>query len=144
MQDLQVEALYSFQGGCTYSSYFLIAVKQLVCTVGHSAVVAPVYPPDKFCDFLYYCNVAVINDTLQGADVQTSWTVFQNKSTSYQDTKAGISFHFRYISAEQLRKASSKLTALTQNNIKHYGVLNVVTVSSKLEQEVDKLKDVFE
>ncbi|KAK8759835.1 hypothetical protein V5799_028897, partial [Amblyomma americanum] len=119
-------------------------VKQLVCTVGHSAVVAAMYPPDKFCDFLYYCEVVIKSNFLRAAKVQASWRAFQDMAPSYQRAQPGVSFDFRFIAKDKLLNAARNVSGLAQKNIKHFGVLNIITVQTRLRQYVTEMKDVFE
>ncbi|XP_077523396.1 uncharacterized protein LOC144134333 [Amblyomma americanum] len=102
------------------------------------------YPPDKFCDFLYYCEVVIKSNFLRAAKVQASWRAFQDMAPSYQRAQPGVSFDFRFIAKDKLMNAAQNVSGLAQKNIKHFGVLNIITVQTRLRQYVTEMKDVFE
>ncbi|XP_077523516.1 uncharacterized protein LOC144134482 [Amblyomma americanum] len=118
--------------------------RELVCTVGFSTVEASMYPPDRFCDYLYYTNVVIVGDSLQGAEEQTSWKMFQEQAKTYSRVELGVAFHFRYIITQKLDAARNALDTLARNNIKHYGVLNIIGRLFRLRAVVNGLEDVFE
>ncbi|XP_065292744.1 uncharacterized protein [Dermacentor albipictus] len=121
-------------------------VKEIVCTLSHSAVTESMYPPDKYCDYLYYCEVVLSEHELHGAVDDVSWALFQKKAArrTYRRVKVGVAFDYRYITARMLDGARAALAGLSQKNIKHYGLLNVVVSLGELVSTVTALKSVLE
>ncbi|KAH7942165.1 hypothetical protein HPB49_021376 [Dermacentor silvarum] len=118
--------------------------RELLCTVGDSAVTVSVYPPDKMCSYLYYTHVIIQGDNIYGAKVETSWKTFKYMSTTYRTVKAGVSFDYRYITAAKIRSATDTLAELSSVNIRHFGVLNVIMKPDDLLKKVFALKSVLQ
>ncbi|KAK8759838.1 hypothetical protein V5799_028895, partial [Amblyomma americanum] len=117
--------------------------RPLICTVGYSATAASMYPPDRYCDYLYYCNLIIKNDTVRADKNETSWQVFQNQASTYHRVRLGVSFHFGDVTVDKLREATQVIRSIAQNNIKQYGMLNVMTDAFRLIAVVHRLKDIL-
>ncbi|KAL1435019.1 hypothetical protein MTO96_001568 [Rhipicephalus appendiculatus] len=115
--------------------------RELLCTVGDSAVMDSSYPPDKICMYLYYTDVIIMSNNLHGARVNSSWERFQIKAKSYKIIKPGASFDHRYITASLIKSAAPALNALkTSGNIGNFGVLNLITTTAELPRAVQAVK----
>nr|XP_037275852.1 uncharacterized protein LOC119168558 [Rhipicephalus microplus] len=102
----------------------------LVCTLGAFAVINAMYPPDGLCDYLFYTHVIVFNKTeLVGVEVNASWTLFKKEIAARSMTAGGVSFDFKYVTAQAFDDQAMKkhLDKLASANIKNYGILNMVT-----------------
>ncbi|KAK8786562.1 hypothetical protein V5799_023658, partial [Amblyomma americanum] len=108
-------------------------VKVLVCTVGHSAVAQSMYPPDRYCDYLFYTEVVVSGQTLQASRVEASWQMFQQVARSYSRVKPGVAFDYGRTSVQSIQDASGSLASLQQNNIRHYAILNAFVRNARQE-----------
>ncbi|XP_070381311.1 uncharacterized protein [Dermacentor albipictus] len=105
---------------------------ELVCTVSGFAVFGYMYPPDGWCHYLFYWNVVVIGETIRAAEVSLSWQIFKDQTAQLKKTSGGMSFDSRYVAASSIRSAEKELEYLaTINNIKHYGVLNMLATPEK-------------
>ncbi|XP_077524241.1 uncharacterized protein LOC144135448 [Amblyomma americanum] len=103
------------------------------------------YPADRYCDYLYYCDVIIMGGRLMGVEEQTSWEQFQEQAKTYKHVKLGVAFDFRYITASKLDTARNSLNMLAQvKNINHYGVLNIIGRQWHLRQAVNDMGPVFE
>ncbi|KAH6925185.1 hypothetical protein HPB50_001491 [Hyalomma asiaticum] len=120
------------------------SVKEIVCTVSHSGVTMSVYPPDRYCDYLYYCEVVLLNRELYGAVDDVSWARFKRNARTYRRVQTGVAFDHRYITARKVDGARAAIASLIRQNIKHLGLLNVVATSGELAAIVTSLKSVFE
>ncbi|KAK8784406.1 hypothetical protein V5799_009229 [Amblyomma americanum] len=136
----QITTSTTSTGGTTSAP---LPVKPLVCTVGYSATAASMYPPDRYCDYLYYRDVVVMNNTLRAARNEASWQAFQDQTSAYRQVQLGVSFDFGQITVDKLNEAAQNLTSLSAKNVKHYGMLNVMTKSFRLREVVNRLKDIF-
>ncbi|KAL3213946.1 hypothetical protein MRX96_007345 [Rhipicephalus microplus] len=119
-------------------------VKEILCTVGHSAVMSSMYPPEGLCQYLYYTDVVIVRDQIRASLVQDSWKLFQVKARTYQYVKGGIGFDYRYITRAKIYSARRELLHLAQQNLKHYGLLNVVTKPDELNATVESMKPIIE
>lgn len=115
-----------------------------MCTVGDTAVTMSMYPPDKVCTYLYYTHVVIQGDSIRGAKVETSWESFKLAAARYRYVKMGISFDHRYITAAKITTATNPLALLSSSNIRHFGVLNVITKHLDLLNIVMPMKPVLE
>ncbi|XP_049527478.1 uncharacterized protein LOC125947145 [Dermacentor silvarum] len=102
------------------------------------------------CPYLFYCDVVAFGGTLQGVKTMISWEVFKTVIQNHTVTEGGISFDARYVNPEHLEgiKLQNELATMSQQNIKHYGILNMVTdprnlvaYVSKAKLLIDKFKD---
>ncbi|KAH8028216.1 hypothetical protein HPB51_014171 [Rhipicephalus microplus] len=85
-------------------------VKEILCTVGHSAVMSSMYPPEGLCQYLYYTDVVIVRDQIRASLVQDSWKLFQVKARTYQYVKGGIGFDYRTFNADAVIAISSVST----------------------------------
>ncbi|KAH8028218.1 hypothetical protein HPB51_014173 [Rhipicephalus microplus] len=115
-------------------------VKEILCTVGHSAVTPNMYPPEFPCDYLYYTSVVILKKEVMATEVQTSWTTFQAMAKNYTRLISGMSFDYRYFSHHQLQPAIPALNALAQARIESYGILNIVASPEDLRTAVYKMR----
>ncbi|KAL3235229.1 hypothetical protein MRX96_022518 [Rhipicephalus microplus] len=102
----------------------------LVCTLGAFSVINAMYPPDGLCNYLFYTHVIVFNKTeLAGVEVNASWTLFKKEIAARSMTAGGVSFDFKYVTAQAFDDQALKkhLDKLASANIKNYGILNMVT-----------------
>ncbi|KAL1442365.1 hypothetical protein MTO96_046448, partial [Rhipicephalus appendiculatus] len=53
------------------------------------------YPPDEYCDYLFYTNVITSNGRILAEKDPVSWDVFQKRGPKYRVMQLGISFDFR-------------------------------------------------
>ncbi|XP_077524138.1 uncharacterized protein LOC144135302 [Amblyomma americanum] len=122
------------------------SVKELVCTLGASAVMAYMMPPDGLCTYLFYTDVVVIANQLNAAETDTSWEMFQKEIQSRRKTKGGISFDIQYVTSSQFdnQGVKNQLNSLAAINMKSYGLLTLMTTVSKLTTLMAKAKDVLQ
>ncbi|XP_075527256.1 uncharacterized protein LOC142559561 [Dermacentor variabilis] len=99
-------------------------------------------PTDGLCNYIYYTSVAVVHGIMYGIEAEESWEMFKQVMKNLTKTSGGIGFDIRY-------SAPSSMNATTEqnlqyhssyNNIKHYGVLNVLHTSEKVKGLYDKAK----
>lgn len=120
--------------------------RELVCTVGADAVLGKQYPADGLCDYLYYTDVVIVNLTLYATKVQTSWAFFQKHMKTMSKTSGGIAFDVRYLTLDRFRHPNTirQLNALATNNVRHYGLLNILTQLAALKPLLDNAKALLE
>ncbi|KAH6926047.1 hypothetical protein HPB50_013453 [Hyalomma asiaticum] len=128
----------------TTTEVYTRVVKEIMCTVGHTAVMPNMYPPEGLCQYLYYTDVVIVDGEIRASLIQNSWQLFQMKATTYQTIKAGIAFDYRYISLVKIYGVRQELDRLAQQNIQNYGLLNVITKPGELNATVEALKPVIE
>nr|XP_054927936.1 uncharacterized protein LOC129380230 [Dermacentor andersoni] len=102
------------------------------------------YPPDRMCTYLYYTHVIIDGNNIYGVKVESSWLSYKYRALTYRNVKMGVSFDHRYITADKIKIAASALAKLSDNNIRHFGVLNVIGKGSDILIAVDSMKPVFE
>ncbi|KAH7973195.1 hypothetical protein HPB52_022754 [Rhipicephalus sanguineus] len=119
-----------------------ISVTELVCTVGTFAVMPAVIPPDGICTYIFYCDVISIDGALSGIETNASLKVFEDEIQKRAATEGGLSFDIRALSPEHFDnlKLREALNALSQQNVKHYGILNMVTDATHVAANVNKAK----
>lgn len=93
---------------------------------------------------MYYTHVVIQGDNIRGAKVETSWESFKQAAARYQYVKMGISFDHRYITAAKITTATNALALLSSSNIRHFGVLNMITKHTELLNIVTPMKPVLE
>ncbi|KAH7971405.1 hypothetical protein HPB49_023571 [Dermacentor silvarum] len=119
-------------------------VTELICTVSDFAVFSTMYPPDGLCHYLFYWNVVVTNATMKGVEVSISWDVFKMQMRKLRKTSGGISFDARFVTAANISSVENELEELAnQNNIKHYGVLNMLAIPTKAHHLLQQMKVVL-
>ncbi|KAL3213660.1 hypothetical protein MRX96_007679 [Rhipicephalus microplus] len=101
-------------------------VKAIICTVGEEAAVEDMYPPDKYCDYLFYMNVIISSGRIHAEKNSGSWNVFQKIVPKYKFVELGISFSSQNVTPADLHDASTNLDALRSQGLRHYGLLNVL------------------
>ncbi|KAH7972174.1 hypothetical protein HPB52_008588 [Rhipicephalus sanguineus] len=116
----------------------------MVCTVGHTAVIDAMYPPETICQYLYYTDVVVVDGKIMASLEQNSWKLFQNKARNFNELKPGVAFDHRYITPDLVADARTDLIALAAKNIQSYGLLNVVRKPTELRRIVRSMKPVVD
>ncbi|KAH7935242.1 hypothetical protein HPB52_004941 [Rhipicephalus sanguineus] len=119
-----------------------VSVKELICTVGATAIFEQMIPPDGLCDYVYYTNVVVIKGNLHAIEISRSWEAFKNALATFNTTSGGIGFDVRYVTVADLDATleDKSLKDLASRNVKHYGVLNVLDTASKVKGVFAKAK----
>ncbi|KAL1474469.1 hypothetical protein MTO96_037945 [Rhipicephalus appendiculatus] len=102
------------------------------------------YPPDEYCDYIFYTNVITSNGQIQAAKDPVSWTVFQKRGPKYRVTQLGISFDFQNVTPSGLDDASWDLYTLYRKGVRHYGLLNVLSFQKDFQETVRSTKGVLE
>ncbi|KAL1420318.1 hypothetical protein MTO96_024403 [Rhipicephalus appendiculatus] len=101
-------------------------------------------PPDALCDYIYYTNVVVVKGNLFAIEVTRSWNVFTDTLATFKKTSGGIAFDVRYVTVVDLDATLDKsLKDLALKNVRHYGVLNVIEISSRVKAVFAKAKDLL-
>ncbi|XP_077536261.1 uncharacterized protein LOC144148624 [Haemaphysalis longicornis] len=123
-------------------------IRELLCSVNQVAVLPWVYPPDGMCTYIYYSNLIVtINDQqkyeLHEAVGDVSWTMFKTEMKKRTRTEGGAAFDARYITVEGIKGIRNVLVGLAQENIPHYGVLNVLAEANDLKPLLDNTTEVM-
>ncbi|XP_070383031.1 uncharacterized protein [Dermacentor albipictus] len=119
-------------------------VKEIICTVSESAGSESVYPPDKYCDYLFYTDVFVVSSAISGLRDHISWHVFRQRARTYKIMKLGISFDFEDLLPEKLDHAAGALSALRNEGIKHYGLLRALVHRSDFSYMAARTKPLLE
>ncbi|XP_075532263.1 uncharacterized protein LOC142564938 [Dermacentor variabilis] len=102
------------------------------------------YPPDKYCDYLFYSDVYVHEGRIVGWTNTIGWNVFRQRARTYKIMKLGISFDFFIVKPEALDDAAGDLSALREEGIKHYGLLTVVAPRSDFSYVISLTKPFIE
>ncbi|XP_075554177.1 uncharacterized protein LOC142587180 [Dermacentor variabilis] len=102
------------------------------------------YPPDRMCTYLYYTHVVIQGKNIYGAKVQSSWLSYKFRAFKYRSVKRGVSFDHRYITAAKIKIAASALASLSDYNIQHFGVLNVIGKAGNILKAVGSMQPVFD
>ncbi|XP_065292754.1 uncharacterized protein [Dermacentor albipictus] len=119
--------------------------RELLCTVGESAVIKSMYPPDRMCTYLYYTHVVILGDRIHAAKVENSWSSFKYEPLKYGNVDMGASFDYRYVTVDKIRGATRAMTELYgYNRIRNFGVLNVVAKAGDILKAVQSMKPVFD
>lgn len=117
---------------------------ELVCTVGATSVLKEMNPPDGLCHYIYYDSVVVTRSKLVGVEINTSWTTFITSLSTYTTTTGGIGFDVRYSPASEMNATTEQdLKELARQNIKHYGVLNVLDIPDKINKRFADAKELL-
>ncbi|KAL1470512.1 hypothetical protein MTO96_040374 [Rhipicephalus appendiculatus] len=116
---------------------------ELICTVGAFALLPNAYPPDGLCNYLFYTHVFVYNGSLVGVDVDASWKQFIKQSASLSATAGGIGFDARYVTPEVFdnQAVQDGLRTLANQNLKHYGLLNIMTRLEHFVEYMERAKN---
>ncbi|KAL1483307.1 hypothetical protein MTO96_012835 [Rhipicephalus appendiculatus] len=102
------------------------------------------YPPDEYCDYLFYTNVITSSGQIQAAKDPVSWTFFQKRGSKYRVTQLGMSFDFQNVTPNGLEDASWNLDALRREGVRHYGLLTVLSFQNDFRETVRSTKGVIE
>ncbi|KAL3213942.1 hypothetical protein MRX96_007342 [Rhipicephalus microplus] len=116
----------------------------MICTVGHTAVMEVMYPPESICQYLYYTDVVIVDGRIRASLEQISWKLFQTKAPNFNALQPGVAFDHRYITPDLVTGASGELAALATKNIQSYGLLNIVRKPTELRQVVRSMKPVVD
>ncbi|KAL1475025.1 hypothetical protein MTO96_037590, partial [Rhipicephalus appendiculatus] len=119
-------------------------VRLIMCTVSETAISEDMYPPDNYCDYLFYTNVITSNGRIQAAKDPVSWDLFQRMGPKYTIMQLGIAFEFPNVTPNDLDDASNDLDALRREGIRHYGLLSVVSFANSLLETVRNTSAMFE
>ncbi|XP_070382804.1 uncharacterized protein [Dermacentor albipictus] len=91
-------------------------VKEIICTVSWTASSESMYPPDKYCDYLFYIDVYVHHGRIDVFGSTIGWNVFRQRASTYKIMKLGISFELVNLSSSRAvtrqRKPSSPSAAM--------------------------------
>ncbi|XP_070382802.1 uncharacterized protein [Dermacentor albipictus] len=68
--------------------------KEIICTVSETASSESMYPPDKYCDYLFYIEVYAREGRIASWTNTNGWNVFRRRARTYKIMKLGISFDF--------------------------------------------------
>ncbi|XP_049527497.1 uncharacterized protein LOC125947159 [Dermacentor silvarum] len=106
----------------------------LVCTVGSKGTAFSMFPPTGVCSHVFFTHVLVSGGALHATgDGGGAWEDFVRamQAEEFAEYPAGISFDMlyamtpAYLDDPTVHKELEELAA--GSNIKHYGILNVVT-----------------
>ncbi|KAL1415873.1 hypothetical protein MTO96_028473 [Rhipicephalus appendiculatus] len=110
--------------------------RELICTVGDTAVEDKMYPTDGLCHYLYYTHVYIIDVErkfyVRGKRIPASFTVFKEAVKKYSKTEAGLSFDVKAVNSTIVGWARDDIKKLEANRILHYGTLNVIHEARRL------------
>ncbi|XP_070382800.1 uncharacterized protein [Dermacentor albipictus] len=118
--------------------------KEIICTVSETASSESMYPPDKYCDYLFYIEVYAREGRIASWTNTNGWNVFRRRARTYKIMKLGISFDFFIVKPEELDKAAGDLSALRREGIKHYGLLTALVSPSAYSELTSRAKPFLE
>ncbi|KAH7939746.1 hypothetical protein HPB52_016853 [Rhipicephalus sanguineus] len=118
-------------------------LKAIICTVGEGATIEDMYPPDKYCDYLFYTNVITSYDRIHAEKDPGSWHVFRRVVTKYKIMELGISFSLQNVTPNDLDDASNDLDALRREGMRHYGLLTMLASQNEFNFTVWSMKPVI-
>lgn len=127
----------------------------LLCTVSHRAIFKEMYPPDGYCDLLFYTTAYYEPNSTKflGAYDEFSFDVFRSQARSLgASSKTGYGVSFLFKSPSDLSyelntpTGKQKFGELFSDNIYHYGVLHAYGNEYDLEDSTiysafQKIKD---
>lgn len=123
-------------------------VKEIICTITDTATSESMYPPDKYCDYLFYIDVVASVGRIVSPKNPSSWKLFQQMAPTYSVMKLGISFDVNYVGPTLIHGAAPHLDQLRSKGIKHYGMLTVLSIPATFNvivfstrQTLEKLKE---
>ncbi|XP_075553969.1 uncharacterized protein LOC142586984 [Dermacentor variabilis] len=106
----------------------------LVCTVGGGALAFTAYPSPAICSYVFYTHVLVSGGRLRGSESGEGLQDFVRslREDEFSGYPGGVSFDARYLNAASLDDGAVKLELeeLAANNIRHYGILNIISLAS--------------
>ncbi|KAH7956197.1 hypothetical protein HPB52_007000 [Rhipicephalus sanguineus] len=120
-------------------------IKEVMCTVGHTAVAKIMYPPDGVCQYLFYTDVVIVDGAIRASREQNSWKFFQMNAKRYKKMKSGIAFDHRYTTSKLLSDATQQLKTLAnEKKIHSYGLLNIIRKPGDLRGVMRSMQPVVE
>nr|XP_054928968.1 uncharacterized protein LOC129385835 [Dermacentor andersoni] len=106
----------------------------LVCTVGGGALAFTAYPSPTVCSYVFFTHVLVSGGKLRGSESGEGFEDFVRslREDELAENAGGVSFDARYLNATSLDDGAVKLELedLAANNIRHYGILNIISLAS--------------
>ncbi|KAL1435025.1 hypothetical protein MTO96_001574 [Rhipicephalus appendiculatus] len=103
------------------------------------------YPPERLCQYLYYADVVIVGGQLRASLVQDSWKLFKMKARTYRTVKGGHRFRLPiHCPSEDIRRSAGTQSVGQEKNLKHYGLLNVITKPDELNATVESMKPIIE
>nr|XP_054928721.1 uncharacterized protein LOC126534210 [Dermacentor andersoni] len=106
----------------------------LVCTVGGGVLAFTAYPSPAICSYVFYTHVLVSGGKLRGSESGEGLQDFVRslREDEFSGYPGGVSFDARYLNATSLDHGAVKLELeeLAAHNIRHYGILNIISVPS--------------
>ncbi|KAL1479817.1 hypothetical protein MTO96_051555 [Rhipicephalus appendiculatus] len=135
----------SFVSGFTTISQqdTLVLLKAIICTIGEGAILEEMYPPDKYCDYLFYTNVVTSYTQIFPEKDPGSWSVFLRMVQNYKLVQPGISFSLRNVTPTDLDDAAPDLDYLRRQGIRHYGLLTVLAVPKEFDFTMSSTKAII-
>ncbi|KAL1473304.1 hypothetical protein MTO96_038765, partial [Rhipicephalus appendiculatus] len=118
-------------------------VKAIICTIGEGAILEEMYPPDKYCDYLFYTNVVTSYTRVFPDNDPGSWYVFLRTVQKYKLMQLGISFSLQNVTPTDLDDAVPDLDYLRRQGIRHYGLLTVLAFSKEFGFTISSTKAVI-
>ncbi|XP_065302965.1 uncharacterized protein [Dermacentor albipictus] len=128
----------------TTTTTTVVPVKEIICTVSETASSESMYPPDKYCDYLFYSDVVASAGQIVGTVDPFSWQVFRQRVRKYKIMKLGISFAYGALKLDNLDDAAGDLSALRRQGIRHYGLLTVLAFPDTFIATVSRTKPILE
>ncbi|KAL1468753.1 hypothetical protein MTO96_041278 [Rhipicephalus appendiculatus] len=101
------------------------------------------YPPDKYCNYLFYTNVVTSYTRIFPEKDPGSWYVFLRTVQNYKLMQLGISFSLRNVTPTDLDDAAPDLDYLRRQGIRHYGLLTVLAFSKEFDFTISSTKAII-
>lgn len=100
------------------------------------------YPDDGVCNYLYFTHI-IVRGTLSPPFHKKGWLMFQKQMKARSKTGGGIAFDVHSLTVAALKNptARAELTKLANENVKHYGLLNVMAQPEELAQLLEKARE---
>lgn len=121
-----------------------VQYKELVCTVGADAAVKKMYPDDGVCNYLYFTPI-IVEGNLRPQFQKNGWLMFQQQMKPLKKTGGGIGFDVHSLTLPALQNSTTRaeLEKLAKENVKHYGLLNVIAQHKALVDLLTKARDLL-
>ncbi|KAL1447907.1 hypothetical protein MTO96_044186, partial [Rhipicephalus appendiculatus] len=101
------------------------------------------YPPDKYCDYLFYTNVVTSYTRIFPEKDPGSWYVFLRTVQDYRLMQLGISFSLQNVTPTDLDDAAPDLDYLRRQGIRHYGLLTVLAFPKEFDFTISSTKAII-
>ncbi|KAL1478819.1 hypothetical protein MTO96_052360 [Rhipicephalus appendiculatus] len=101
------------------------------------------YPPDKYCDYLFYTNVVTSYTRIFPEKDPGSWYVFLRTVQNYKLMQLGISFSLQNVTPTDLDDAAPDLDYLRTQGIRHYGLLTVLAFPKEFAFTISSTKAII-